>query len=377
MSKVSSKIEIIIFALFIGALFLLFAFMPKRTFSEQENRELVQAPAFSFEALASGRFTSRFESFTTDQFPFRDSWTTLKAGSELALGKKENNSVYYCADDTIFERFDEPDRAKLDSDMTAVNTFTENTPVPVYFSLIIGSAEIYRDMLPYGAPNADQRAAADYCYGLSEAQNIDLYETLFSHRDEYIFYRTDHHWTSLGAYYAYAAMMEGMGLVAPPLSDYDRQTVTEEFYGTVYSKSGFSWIKPDSMEIFVPQEETTQVFNYPGADAEAGVMYDYSFLERKDKYSMFMGGITPLLKVTTAAADKPVILIIRDSFTDSLLPFLQDDFSEIHVMDLRYYKTRLVDYKVSDYVKDNGIDVVYILYSIYNFATDVNISLLS
>lgn len=377
MTKLSPKIEIIIFALFIGAFFLLFLLTPKKTFSEQENRELTQAPAFSLEDLASGRFTSRFESFTTDQFPFRDSWTTLKAAGELAVGKKENNSVYYCANDTIIEEFVQSDKALLDADMKAVNEFIENVDVPVYFTLITGSAEVYRDMLPYGAPSASQREAADYCYGLSGAVNIDFYDTFMSHRDEYIFYRTDHHWTTLGAYYGYNAMMEGMGFAAPPLSNYERQTVTEEFYGTVYSKSGFSWIRPDAIEIFAPQEDTTQVFNYPGTEPEAGVMYDYSFLEKKDKYSMFMGGITPLLKVATAAVDKPSILIIRDSFSDSLIPFLQDDFSEIHVMDLRYYKTKLVDYKVSDYVRDEGIDMVYICYSVFNFGTDPNVVLLS
>lgn len=377
MTKLTSKIQIIIFTAFIGAFCLLFFLLPDKANSEQENRELAQAPKFSFEALFADKFTTKFETYTTDQFPFRDSWITLKAASELAIGKKDNNSVYYCADDTVIERYDKPDYALLDSDMEAVNLLVENAGVPVYFTLIPGNSEIHRELLPINAPCYSLKAVADYCYGKSKAANIDVYDALSSHSDEYIFYRTDHHWTSLGAYYAYSAIIEGMGGSAPPLSSYDRKTVTEDFYGTVYSKSGFSWIAPDTIEVFSPQEDTTQVLNYLSEEPVAGTLYDYSFLEKKDKYSMFMGGITPLLKITTGAADKPSILIIRDSFMDSLTPFLQDDFSEIQLMDLRYYKARLGDDKVSDYVRENGIDMVYVCYSVFNFSTDPNVVLLS
>ena len=124
------------------------------------------------------------------------------------------------------------------------------------------------------------------------------------------------------------------------------------------------------------QDASTEVINYSTGEAVKGTMYDKSFLDKKDKYSMFMGGNTPLVKITTKNTDAPKLLILRDSYTDSLLPFLQANFSEIDVMDLRYYKTQLMESSVSDYVKDNGIDEVLVCYSVYNFGTDTNVFML-
>ena len=119
---------------------------------------------------------------------------------------------------------------------------------------------------------------------------MDIYSALSAHTDEYIFYRTDHHWTSLGAYYGLSALAESMGLPCPALDSYtDRHVVSEEFYGTTWSSSGFSWVDPDTMEIFVNAPEGLKVTSYPQGSPVEGKLYDFSFLEKKDKYSMFMG----------------------------------------------------------------------------------------
>ena len=376
MTKRSSWIQIIIFAAFILFFFILNLAMPDKGFSERENRELTQAPQFSFESLFSKKFGSKFESYTTDQFPFRDSWTTLKAKCEFAVGKKENKGVYLCSGDTLIEAYEAPDKQQLNTNISAVKSFAENSPVPVYFALIPGNSEIHSSILPKNSPNANQKEIIDYCYSNSGADNIDILSTLAEHSDEYIYYRTDHHWTSLGAYYAYAAIMKSMGLTPTPLSSYTPKTVSKDFYGTVYSKSGISWVKPDSIEILAEQDAATEVTNYSKNEPIKGTMYDYSFLDKKDKYSMFMGGNTPLLTIKTKNTDAPSILILRDSYMDSITPFLQNNFSEIHIMDLRYYKTQLMTSTVTDYVKEHDIDEVLICYSVYNFGTDTNVFLL-
>ncbi len=376
MTKQSSWVQIIIFTAFIALFFVLILLFPDKVFSERENRELTQAPAFSLESLFAKKFTTKFESYTTDQFPFRDSWTTLKARSEIAIGKEENKGVYLCKGDTLIEAYEAPDQEQLDTNIDAVKSFAESASVPVYFALIPSNSEIHSDIIPKDAPNDSETSVIDYCYEKSGAKNIDIKASLLAHSDEYIFYRTDHHWTSLGAYYGYETLMKDMGYIPTPLSDFSPQTVSDEYYGTVYSKSGISWVKPDTMEIFAPQDASTQVMNYTAAEPVEGTMYDYTFLEKKDKYSMFMGGNTPLLKITTKNTDAPKLLILRDSYMDSLLPFLQNNFSEIDVMDLRYYKTQLMESSVSDYVKDNGIDVVLVCYSVYNFGTDTNVFML-
>ena len=372
MNKKALWAEALIFLAFIGAFFILNLVLPDRQFSEQENRYLQMRPEFSFKSLFSGDYTSKFETYTTDQFTFRDEWITLKAASELALGKQENNDVHLCENGTLIEGFKRPENSVLDSNMSALNTLVGNTDAKVYFALIPDKSDLYSSLLPKNAPNDSEKEVIDYCYGQSNASNVDMYSALSAHKDEYIFYRTDHHWTSLGAYYGLSALAESMGLPCPALDSYtDRHVVSEEFYGTTWSSSGFSWVDPDTMEIFVNAPEGLKVTSYPQGSPVEGKLYDFSFLEKKDKYSMFMGGNCPMHVIETGNEDKPSLLILRDSYTDSLIPFLLDDFSEIHVLDLRYYRASL-----KAYIEQNDFDNVLVCYSVSNFCSDSNIFLL-
>lgn len=372
MNKKALWAEALIFLAFIGAFFILNLVLPDRQFSEQENRYLQMRPEFSFKSLFSGDYTSKFETYTTDQFTFRDEWITLKAASELALGKQENNDVHLCENGTLIEGFKRPENSVLDSNMSALNSLVGNTDAKVYFALIPDKSDLYSSLLPKNAPNDSEKEVIDYCYGQSNATNVDMYSALSAHKDEYIFYRTDHHWTSLGAYYGLSALAESMGLPCPALDSYtDRHVVSEEFYGTTWSSSGFSWVDPDTMEIFVNAPEGLKVTSYPQGSPVEGKLYDFSFLEKKDKYSMFMGGNCPMHVIETGNEDKPSLLILRDSYTDSLIPFLLDDFSEIHVLDLRYYRASL-----KAYIEQNDFGNVLVCYSVSNFCSDSNIFLL-
>ena len=372
MNKKALWAEALIFLAFIGAFFILNLVLPDRQFSEQENRYLQMRPEFSFKSLFSGDYTSKFETYTTDQFTFRDEWITLKAASELALGKQENNDVHLCENGTLIEGFKRPENSVLDSNMSALNTLVGNTDAKVYFALIPDKSDLYSSLLPKNVPNDSEKEVIDYCYGQSNATNVDIYSALSAHTDEYIFYRTDHHWTSLGAYYGLSALAESIGLPCPALDSYtDRHVVSEEFYGTTWSSSGFSWVDPDTMEIFVNAPEGLKVTSYPQGSPVEGKLYDFSFLEKKDKYSMFMGGNCPMHVIETGNEDKPSLLILRDSYTDSLIPFLLDDFSEIHVLDLRYYRASL-----KAYIEQNDFDNVLVCYSVSNFCSDSNIFLL-
>lgn len=372
MSKKALWIEAIVFLAFIFAFFILNTALPDREFSEQENRSLQQRPPFSFDELFSGQYTKDFETYTTDQFTLRDEWITLKAASELALGKRQNNGMFLCDGGTIIEPYEAPEDGKLEANMEALNKLVANTDADVYFALIPGKSDIWAHMLPQNAPRDSEKAAIDYCYSLSDAVNVDIYGKLEEHSGEYIYYRTDHHWTTLGAYYGFSALAESMGLDCPDISEYGgRETVSEEFYGTSWSSSGFSWVEPDSMEIFVTEPEGLEITNYPQGSPVEGQLYDWSRLEVKDKYSFFYGGNTPLLEIETGVEGAPSLLILRDSYMDSLSPFLLESYSRIHILDLRYYRASL-----SDYIAQNGFDDVLVCYSIDNFSTDSNIFLL-
>ena len=133
----------LVFLVFIGAFFLLNLFLPNRVFSEKENRYLAQRPDFTWQSLFSGRYTTDFETYITDQFTGRDGWTSLKALSEQALGKRENNDVYLAADDTLIQRFDEPDWQQLDKNLTAVYDFATVYSGPVYFMAVPSACLLY------------------------------------------------------------------------------------------------------------------------------------------------------------------------------------------------------------------------------------------
>ncbi len=372
------------YAVFITCLFLAFlgifaaanAVTPDKDFSPMENRALAQMPELSGDALLSGSFMEDFESYVTDQFVLRDQWIALKAGAEYASGKKENNGVYICDEHTLIARFDPPanDRAKkrIDDNFGYVEKLAGLTDVPVYFSLIPGKVSVWADLLPEGAPNDDEGQYIARGAALQGPKWLDAATTLNAHKDEYIFYRTDHHWTTLGAYYAYAALAEGMGLEPMPLSSFDRQVVSQEFFGTTFSSSGVRWLEPDTMEFFVPQEAAT-VTNYFDGTPTEGQLYDLSKLSEKDKYSAFLGGNKPLtvVKSNVAPEGAPKLMLIRDSYADSMAPFLCYHFSEIHLVDPRYYKTSM-----AQYVKDNAIDQVLVMYAVNNFVKDGNLFVL-
>lgn len=362
-----------LFCAFIGLFLVANAATPSREFSEMENRNLEQMPKLSVDSLLSGQFMKDFETYTTDQFVGRDGWIALKSTTERLLGKKENNNVYFCDQDTLITRFDQPDAAKVTENLNYVSTFAENAGIPVTFSLIPTQACIWADRLPDGAPNASQTGLLDQAKAaVPGATWADLYTPLWAHKDEDVFYRTDHHWTSLGAYYGYTGLAEALGFTPVPLDTYTETIRSTEFYGTVFSSSGVRWVSPDTITTYVPDTGitvTSYTYDSNGNPVEVPrALYDESYLSVKDKYSMFLGGQQSLGVVKTPNADKPKLLIIRDSYTDSLVPFLTPHFSEIHLIDLRYYKL-----SIADYIQQNGIDQALVLYSVPNFVTDSNL----
>jgi len=366
MNKKALWLQSIIFLAFIGVFFVLNLVLPDKEFSQQENRMLQTAPKFSFEDLFDGKFTTDFEDYVTDQFAFRDSWTALKARCELLIGKDYNKDIYLCQSETLIDAFEAPEFSDIENNLESINILADSRDIPVYFGLIPSSAEIWGDMLPEGAPNDSQKDFIDTAYANVSAETVDFYSAMSSHAAEPIYYRTDHHWTTLGAYYGYTALAEAMGFEPVPLSDYEESVVSDSFLGTTYSSSGFGWIKPESISTYVEQGNAV-ITNYPSGQPVEGSLYVETFLEVKDKYSYFYGGNTPLLTVETGN-EGPSLLIVRDSYMDSMSPYLFEHFSEIHIIDLRHYKTSL-----ASYIDANAIDNILVCYSVSNFCTDTNI----
>ena len=360
-----------LFCAFIGGVAAVSLLLPDKDFLPLENRYPQKPPRLSAESLGSGKFMTEAEKYVSDHIVGRDFWVAAKAWSERLSGKKENEGVYFGKQDTLINRVQDPDPAKLERDMGYVDALAGNVSVPVYFGLIPSAAEIWRDRLPDGAPTADEKAVIDRLYFSTGASPIDLYSALAAHSGEDIYYRTDHHWTSLGAYYGANAIFQALGLEPIDLADYQKTTVTGQFNGTSFSTSGVRWLPPDSIDTYVPNEGIKVTSYFKGAPEE-GSLYVDSFLEVKDKYSYFLGGRQPLCVVEKEGSDGPKVLVVRDSYSDSLAPFLTERFSEVHLFDPRDNLS-----SIKGYVEEHGIDMVLVLYSFANFTTDSNLFVLA
>ena len=377
MTKAYSRLVAAVFCLFLGGMLVWSLLLPDRDRSEAENRTLAQWPAFSWASLRDGSYTEAVEEYFSDQFPLRDQWTGLKARAEQIIGKREFHGVYLCDDPlfnsgTLISRVDTPDAALVEKNLGYVTALTDKTDVPAYLGLIPSAAEIWQDRLPAGAESWDQAAflkrAAE-----TGVPVVDFRSILSAHADEYIFYRTNHHWTSRGAYYGYAAVMEalGRGDGTLPITHFGVETVSGDFNGTLYSQSGVHWMEPDYMQFWVPEEGLT-VTSWRSGAPETAALYDRTYLDQKDKYSAFLGGNQPLCVIRNEALpDGGKLLLVRDSYSDSLAPFLSQSFSEVHLLDLRYYRA-----SVAQYAAENDIDGILVLYSVPNFVTDRNLAFL-
>lgn len=373
MDKKYSVFITVLFCLFLVGFGTAHLILPDREFSPQENRQLDEFKAPTLESVRTGEFMEDFEDYVSDQFPLRDGWIRLKARTEKTLGKLENNKVYFGSDgQTLFAQFPRLTDEELSTRVNYVNALAENVSVPVYFSIIPDKSYVWADRLPANAPNVDDGTLIEKAGALCDpgVRWIDLQDAL-SGGDA--FYRTDHHWTTFGALQGFTALSQAMDFSAAQL-DCEPVLRSESFYGTTWSSAGAGWVKPDSMYTIVPEggvDGLTTVTRYPEGKPVPGSFYDLSQLEVKDKYKMFLGGNQPLCVIKNPSGQGGNLLVIRDSYSDTLAPFLSLHYQQVHLYDLRYNRLSL-----KEYVEENGISQVLVLYSASNFATDNNLFLL-
>ncbi len=370
MTKAYSRALAAFFCLFLGGMLAWHLVLPDRERSEAENRTLAQVPAFSWSALADGSYTAAVETYFADQFPMRDGWTGLKARAEQVLGKTAFNGVYLCGD-TLIAKVEPPEGEQAEKNLGYAASLAERAEVPVTLGLIPSAAEVWQEKLPAGAESWDQtqllRGAAETGLPL-----VDFRSALAAHAGEPIFYRTDHHWTTLGAFYGANALLEALGKELLKTEDFTPETASESFRGTLYSTSGVHWLPPDTLEFWVEEDGLSVTSWRTGAEAPAP-LYERSYLAVKDQYAAFLGGNQPLCVIRNEAlAGGEKLLLIRDSYSDALAPFLAQRFSEVHLLDLRYYRAPAVRYAA-----ENGVDQICVVYSIPNFISDRNLALLT
>lgn len=342
-----------------------------KSFSELENRVLSKRPTFTSKNFLAGEFSSKYEKYINDQFISRNSWIDLKSKAEYTLGKIENNGIIYGKDSYMFEKFDTLNDDILTKNVDSIRVFIEKYGLPTTFALIPNSYMILGDKLPKGSPLLNQFDYINTIYqflGETSADPLNLSDTLFEHKGDYIYYRTDHHWTTYGAYLGYTAFIESLGLT-PVNLDTLTSTKVPDFYGTYFSKTKLFNALSDTITYY-PMEVNITI-----DDKSYAGLYDMEKWELRDKYAGFLwgnNGITVIKSnhnMNQQAGHTSRILVFKDSYANSFVPFLTYNFDEIHVIDLRS-----LPMKLSEYMSQQDFDHVLIMYNFKNFAEDTNIT---
>ena len=339
-----------------------------RPFSDTENRSLAQKPALSASALADGSFFSGLDSWYSDQFPARDGWISMHLWQIRRLGQKESGGVYLDRD-RLLAAPETPDEAAVAGTVAAVNAFSAQHPeLNMNLMLVPGAAAILTDALPKNAPVRDQlqdiRAIQEQLDGSITV--LEAGSVLSAHAQEEIYYKTDHHWTSLGAYLVYAANAPALGL--DPNQGFDVYTVSEDFEGTLSSKSG-SHAMRDHVEIYGLQDPDLKYYvSYGEEGGKVCSIYDREALDAKDKYTVFFGGNHDKVEIRTTANNGKSLLLFKDSYANCFVQFLLPGYERITIIDPRYY------YGTLDSILNAGVTDVLFLYSADTLVRDTSLA---
>ena len=381
------KVRIIIIIVFIGFFVLISGtslIIKDREFSPNENRYLAETPELSWDNILSGKFQDGLEDYLRDQVCFRDGWITVKTGIQKACGDTDIGGAYVGKDGYDFEKITLEDvdelqvyrniKAVEDYFMTASETIDKQK---LSFLLVPTSGLVMQEKLPKNARLFDQAKYIDQVQKAMKDYNfVDVRDTLMDHNEEYIYYKTDHHWTSAGSCLAYDVWSERTGGEAETEDGLVKNVVSDKFRGSLYSKildadSAYDEIWTYGLQkddAFGSKDCTVMIDEKQQLDS----IYDDEKLQEKDKYAYFLGGNYGQVhiqnqKVASKAKGKN-ILIIKDSFANSFVPFATQDYENIYMVDLRYYNGDM-----KSYLQEHNITDVLVLYNISNFISDRNL----
>ncbi len=358
-------ITIVSCILVVVLLSVMFLVLPDKEFSQKENRSLTTVPTLNTSQLFSGEYTTNLARYISDQFPLRDGFVGLKAYSELLLGKRENNGVIYAVGDILIDR-DTIMQNRLSDNLQAVKDFEIATNANVCVAVLPRAVDVFSEYLPSTYPTQNDCKLWQNYYKIAEEKGLvapNLYDELCAGNN---YYRTDHHYNVYGAYQTYKLLGKTLGYKPKELSFFKQEVVSRDFCGTSMRTSGFYLAKKDSITLL--RYETDTGYSIV-ADEKNIQMYDKSRLKTTDQYSVFLGGNHARVDISSNAG-KEKLLVIRDSFADSLAPFLALHY-DLVMLDLRYFSGN-----VQQLVAQENIQQVLILQSMAEFASAKNISYL-
>ncbi len=399
------------FVLALGAVIALIIPLRPKT-SEIEKRDLAVFPAFSISGFLDGTYFKDIDTWYSDTFPFRE--TLISANSALqglnGIGTVQIHGTVKKGDEiptsnegkiATLEDITVPEESS--SEATPASSQEENVNLPTQrlgpvfvagnagyelytfgkstseqYAAVInyaadmldGTADVYDIIIPNSTGvvlpenirkdigTSDQQEAMNYIFSVmnSKVKKVNIYDVLKEHKSEYIYFRTDHHWTQLGAYYAYTEYCKSKGLTPKPLDFYEKQEYPG-FLGSFYADSGKApelAATPDTVEAYYPKATNDEIYvDKNGNEVKWSIVSDVSGWGTSTKYSAFIGGDNPLVKITNPEiTDGSACVVIKESYGNAFVPFMVDHYNYVYVIDYRYYKGKLKDFVTENKVKD-------------------------
>lgn len=324
-----------------------------KKYSEFEKRELQTFPQLSLNTIAEGVFQEKFNDYLNDQIIFRDKWVSLKTAANKSILQRESNGVYFGDDNYLIEKYEDSDfdkkniKANVKYLSQFVNLASESMGTDKVKVVFIPSKVTALDKkLPAFATTSsmreyNQKRVLNKINNSSEIV-LDLSSELKEHQDEYIYYKTDHHWTTLGAYYGYCAIQQFMEI--DPMNRPEFETVSDDFLGTTYNKIHYASSKDVIEKPLVDEAKSCKVvYNISGDIEEADSLYDSEALKTEDKYNYFMGGNFSRIDIHTGCKNGKTLFLVKDSYANCMIPFFAHDYENIILVDLRYVNSSIFE----------------------------------
>ncbi len=377
MNHKTAKIFGFVFPAILIAVMFLNILLPDKKFSAEENRLLQTMPKLSISSIFSRRFETKAESYAADQFMLRNMFIKIKSSFDTSLGSTESNNVFMCKDNYLMENISKLDTKKMENNYNSLAKLKQLYPnINMDFMLVPNAANIMSDKLPLFAVTDDQNKQMDDFFKKIQSIGInpvDVRATFKKNKEEIeLYYHTDHHWTTDGAYLAYQDFAKKNKLNSN--IKYDALAVKNDFRGTLASKSGFTNGLNDMIKIYLPKEGQNyknSVIFYSDTKEKTTEFYKLNNLKKKDTYTVFGGSNHPIYSIKTPVSSQRKLLLIKDSYANSFIPFLSQDYREIIVIDPRYFFD-----DISEIIKANGITDILFLYNANTFFNDNSLDMM-
>lgn len=372
-TKKNAVFTTILFLLILAGIAVISIVMPHKSAFELENGNLTNIPHLTLQSFSDGRWATGMQDYVQNHMAGRDRWINLSGSIETSCFlKTEQNDILFGKDQWMFQkRFatDNTNESQFDKNVSAVAGFSERYGDRVTFMLVPSAGLIYADRLPNGAPQIEENTLLDAAFATMKANGgnaIDLRNIFMKQKENVqLYYKTDHHWTTDGAYVAYLEYCEKKGLRAFSPEEHTREDVSG-FFGTHYSAFRWNCAQSDTLSYYLTDSSIT-VFQIDGEN-QFSSLYETELVNPEklmnvDKYGAFLDGNHGYAEVSGSGTGK--VLVVKDSYANCFVPFLTENYETIGVVDFRNFS-----YGLDSMIESKGYDEIIVLYNLYNFMDD-------